>query len=105
MSEEVLAQLERNKVELEAMKKGQEETQEVVRQLRALMTAFIAAPLITSTPPPPTLPNTEGGTDEPKIPETPVKRELFPSDIPPLPSPLIASQRNVSMATSKRQEQ
>jgi hypothetical protein len=101
MSEEV----KEVKMELEAMKKGQEETQAVIRELRAMMAAFIAAPPTTNIPPPPPLPSTGGDTAELETPETPVKRELFPSGIPPLPSPLIASQRNVAMATSKRQEQ
>jgi hypothetical protein len=117
MSEEV----KEVKAELEAMKKGQEETQAVVRELRAMIAAFIAAPSNTASttttsttsisPPPP--PSLVGDREELEIPETPevkdqetpVKRELFPSRLPALPLPVAASQRNVAMATSTRQEQ
>jgi hypothetical protein len=106
-SEELLAQLEQNKVELEVVKKGQEETQAVIHELRLMMSALLSAPRNINTSPPSLPAAREDPDDTYDAREMPrhIEREPPPPSIPPLSTPLVASQRNVSMATSKRQEQ
>ena len=99
MSEEV----KEVKAELEAMKRGQEDTQAVVRELRSMIASLMAASsktastTITSTTsiPPPSPPNMGEDIGEHEIPETPevkdretpLRKELFRPSLPGLPSP------------------
>ena len=85
-SEELLAQLEQNKMELEVVKKGQEETQAVIHELRLMMSALLSAPRNINTSPPSLPAAREDPDDTYDAREMPrhIEREPPPPSIPPL---------------------
>ena len=83
-SEELLAQLEQNKMELEVVKKGQEETQAVIHELRLMMSALLSAPRNINTSPPSLPAAREDPDDRYDAREIPrhIEREPPPPSIP-----------------------